>query len=231
MNIKGALPSKLLLVVVAVLIAGAAVYLLLPKAQELPSDPFAGYPTEITSQLSPEKQTQTEEEIAALTTQINDKVAAGEYALDLYFMRGGDYQRLGHLQLAFADFETVVSGDPHNETAWNNMGDILVTIGNIEPAEAFYKQAIEATPSENTYNKLYRYYTQYREDDRFEAIGPLLTEAIAAVQSKAPFYVKLGRWYLDKGDKEQAVRSFEAALELDPENQELKMELDAAKML
>lgn len=223
------MPNKLMILIVSILVAGGAVYALVrPTAPAAPVDIWAGYLTEVTPTIPEEKKMSHEQQIIELTEQINDKQAVGEYVLDLLFLRGGYYQKIGQLKLAFDDYQTVVDGDPANETAWNNMGDVRLDVGDINGAEAYYLKAIENYPGEVQYNKLYRYYSVYREDDRFEAIGPLLLQAVSDVSDSTSLWVKLGRWYVAKGDKDKAVSAFGQAAILDPENQAIKDELNEA---
>lgn len=219
-------PSLLIVFVLLILAAGAVAYLFVLKPSEsVPTPPPVERLSEIEVNLPDDKRAEFEQTVADLTTQITDKEAAGAYALDLYFLRANAYQRLGKLQLAFADYTVVTSGDPGNETAWNNMGDIVIDMGDPMAAEDYYKKAIEQDPSEIAYNKLYRYYTSYRMDDRTDQLIPLLKQALIDNPESSSFYVKLGRLYVAQGDIDQALSAYRQAAVLAPDSEEIKEEL------
>lgn len=223
---------KLPILISAILISGVVVYFTTRPAEPVaPVDLWAGYVSEVTPTLSEENKVIYEKELLTLSQQIADREAAGEYALDLYFLRGGYYQRLGFLKLGFEDYQKVVDGDPGNETAWNNMGDIRIAAGDILGAEVYYVSALEKDQSAVQYEKLYRYYTTYRASDRSAEVGALLLQAINDVTDNASFWVKLGYWYLAQGDKENAVNALRQASILNPDNQAIKEELEAAQAM
>ncbi len=222
--------NKLLWFIGAVLVGGAVVYFAVSNPPTF-ADPYAGLVTEITPSISDDKKAEYEAHIAEVTAEIATKSAAGEYVLDVYFVRGGDYQHLGKLKLAFEDYQTVLEGDPENETAWGNSGDLRIAMGDVEGAEMYYKKAVEVYPAETTYNKLYRYYLQYRAEDRDAAVETLLKEAMEKVGPSVPLYVKLGRWYVEHNDRENAILAYRQAAVLDPDNQSIKDELQKALAL
>ena len=209
------------------LVIGIVVYFAVADEQTY-RDPYFGLTTEVPTNLDAERQAKYEAEVIDLTMQIETREAAGEYVLDVYFNRAADYQRLGKLRLAFEDFEKVVAGDSTNETAWNNMGDIRIDMGDIDGAEQYYKNSIREYPTEMSYTKLYKYYLEYRMDDRQNALEPLLLEAIKTVGPTPLLYVKLGRFYIEAGDRDKAVAAYRQAAVLDPDNEAIKEELREA---
>jgi tetratricopeptide (TPR) repeat protein len=177
--------------------------------------------------LTPEKKAEHEADVARLTQEILDAEASGSYALHLYFERAYNLMRLGHLRAAFEDYLIVSQGDPGNETAWNNMAELMIDMGDPIAAEGYFVKAIEAYPADSTYNQLYEYYMQYRTEDRMDVIGRLLENQIAENGGSVPAYVHLAEWYLAQGNTDKALEYYRQAIQLDPENEALKEEMRA----
>lgn len=226
-------PAPLLFVVYLLLAVGVIAYAFLPSPEVVPAQtvPVVERKMEIEVQLTETLRAEIEQQIADYTTQITERESRGEYALDLYFLRAPQYNRLGKLGLALADYQLVVSGDPGNETAWNNLGDLVVDMGDVMAAEEYYKNALQQDPSEVAYNKLYRYYTQYREEDRDQAIVLLLNQALIDNPDTVAFYVKLGRWYVEHDQKKEAVSAYQHAAILSPDSEAIRQELQSALAL
>lgn len=223
-------PSFLMLFVGVLLTVGAVVYLVIRPADVVVTPPVERL-SEIEVNIPDDKRAKYEAQVIEYTAEITTKEAAGTYALDSYFLRGIVYQRLGKLALAYSDLQIVVAGDPGNETAWNNLGDIVMDMGDVMAAEEYYKNAIAQDPSEVAYNKLYRYYTEYRKADRDSVIPELLKQALVDNPNAASFYVKLGRWYVEHGDKDKALSAYRQAAVLSPDSEAIKQELNAVMAL
>ena len=174
----------------------------------------------------------SEEDIAEFDLQISILQAvidagADDYIYDEYYQIGYYQFRLGDLKAARAAYEIVVEGDPGNETAWNNLGDIFVEMGDVEGAENMYLNAIEALPSEQAYRKLVQYLETYHPG-RVEDVGGLLKQAVEDNPSSGSLWAMLAEWYVDQEDYESAVAAYNTAVELRPNNSALKSDLEEA---
>ncbi len=218
-----------MIAVVVILLAGAGVYLALTLNDSFEiADHYEGLTTEVEREgLTAEKRAEHEADVARLTQEIIDTDATGAYNLHLYFERAYHLSRLGHLRAAFEDYLVVSQGDPGNETAWNNMAELMIDMGDPIAAEGYFLKAIEAYPADSTYNQLYNYYMEYRTEDRMDLIGPLLQNQIAENGGSVPAYVHLAEWYLAQGNKEKALEYYRQAILLDPDNEALNDEMRA----
>ncbi len=233
--------QKILYAIVFLLVLGGVVYGFVNKnrSEDEPAvvtfltEPPQGAALEIPCDLPQENCDVYEARAAELTTEIQVAESAGEYSLHLYFERGVQYQYEGKLGLAFADLTKVTQGDPNNETAWNNLGDIIIQMGFPLLAEPYFEKAVEVFEYPTAYNRLLRYWNQYLKAERFDRIGPLLQEAINKTDSDFPYYYQLGEWNMEKGDYLNAQKAFDQAAILEPGNEDvqelLKKVLDAQK--
>ena len=224
---------KLLIAIYTVLIASSVTYFAVRPASDwhAPVDPFFGLTTEVDNQLPPALTAKYQKEIKDLTDQMSQKETANQYDLDLYYLRAHDEFALGQLKEAFNDYQKVIVGDPKNETAWGNLGDLRIAMGDVNGAEHDYQQSIAAFPDEIAYTKLYNYYLTYRKADRADRVEPLLVQAIKDVPGNSALYVDLARWQMQRKEYDAALNSYREAVQLDPKNTDLNSEMQKAIQL
>lgn len=198
-----------------------------------PKDPYEGLVTYVEPEFLTEEQiAEYEAQIEAYKLEIAEKEAAGTYVLDVYFQLGFYEYQLGLLKEAFETYTIVNEGDPDNETAWNNLGDIRIRMGDINGAEEYYLGAIENDQlSQSRYEKIYRYWDEHRPD-RHDQIGPMLELGIerisAAGGQPVSLYTKLGAWLIEEGRYDEAVEAYAQANLFDPDNMAIQEDLEAA---
>jgi tetratricopeptide (TPR) repeat protein len=136
---------------------------------------------------------------------------------------GLSYYKLGRLDLAIKEYQTSLEYSPHFIFSRNNLGLIYAELGKTDLAVEEYKKAILSDPSyEKSYYNLGNVY--FAEGDLDQAIEYYL-QAIRADARYEKAFVALGKAYYQKGLVEEAKKEWRRALELNPENREVKKAL------
>lgn len=224
---------KLLLSIYLVLIASSVTYLAVRPASDWhpPVDPYHGLTTEVDRHLSDALTAQYKQMIADLTTQIQTAEATKQYDLDLYYNRAYNEFRLGELKEAFEDYQKVVAGDPNNETAWANLGDLRVQMGDVNGAEHYYQQYVAVYKDEISYDKLYNYYLTYRKADRSDRIEPLLKQAVIDVPESLSLLLNLADWEMQLKNYSAALDDYRQANLRKPNDPQIQADLQKAIQL
>ncbi|KAM0946615.1 putative protein O-GlcNAc transferase [Dioscorea sansibarensis] len=107
--------------------------------------------------------------------------------------------------------------------AWSNLGISLQLSGDPSSAEEAYKRAISlsSTP-QHVHATLSNLGNLYRQQRRYEHAKAILTKSLELSSGYAPAHNNLGLVFVAEGQLDEAIASFEKALQLDPL-------LDAAK--
>ena len=136
----------------------------------------------------------------------------------------GDHQRAANI------LGEGVAAHPHAAALYNNLGVVRERQGKYDEAQAVIDRGIQEDPAlaqlqKNLGDLLYRV---GRYDEAFEAYQ-------RAVKSNPDMggdvYLKLGNIRFKRQDREEAVRCWERALELDPENAIVRTNLESVKQV
>ena len=125
---------------------------------------------------------------------------------------------------------------PTNTIILNNLGDIYNQKKEYEKAAEMYLRLIESNPKwVNAYRELAAIY-KYHLKDRYLEIEDILLQGLEKSKEftgEAPvdFYSMLAVFYKETGQVEKAIEYFEKVLELTPENEGAKIELEELKKL
>ncbi|MCK4454183.1 tetratricopeptide repeat protein [Candidatus Parcubacteria bacterium] len=125
---------------------------------------------------------------------------------------------------------------PTNTLILNNLGDIYNQQKEYENAEKMYLKIIEVNPNwRNAYRELKTLY-RFHLKEKYPQIEGFLLKAIEdnkKVFGEAPvdFYSMLAVYYKDTSQKEKAIPYYEKVLELDPNNEGAKIDLEELKKL
>lgn len=118
-------------------------------------------------------------------------------------------------------------GNRQNAAAENNLGVVWQAKGQVEESERHYLAGLKVSPDNRTLmqniSELY-----YRNGMYGKAVE-ILTRMADLEQADPTQLYKLGNLCLKQGQKELAVKWWRKALELDPENQMIKRNLDLAE--
>ena len=135
----------------------------------------------------------------------------------------GDYQGAEEAWLKAGEIR------PYNSTSFGNLSDLYANFtkeyDKVEPA---LRTAIENSLGEEKnvyfYRNLYDFYRFQLEDN--QGAKDVLLEAIQNNSKSAELYVLLAQFYQEQGDKQEAITNYQKALELNPDSQSIKRDLD-----
>lgn len=125
---------------------------------------------------------------------------------------------------------------PTNTVILNNLGDIYNQTKEYEKAAGMYSRIIESNPKWiNAYRELSAIY-KYHIKERYPEMEEILLKGLEKNKEftgEAPvdFYSMLAVFYRETGEIEKAIDHFEKVLELTPENQGAKIELEELRKL
>lgn len=120
---------------------------------------------------------------------------------------------------------------PQNSISFHNLGDIFhYYLKDFEKAEIYYSKAIENNPSQFfTYNNFHELY-RYSWAEKADLADDVLLQGIEANPADPYLIIILAQYYLDETKEiDKAIIYYEKALELDPNNEALKKELQEVK--
>jgi len=171
--------------------------------------------------------------IYASHDQIDSAIAAFQKAIDLdhhlalpWISLGSIFEKLDRLDEATYAFQKAFELDPANAIVWNEQGKIYLNTGCIDEAVCAFQKSIELEHG-NGWSYFNLAQTYVCKGKYTEAIQ-LYHKSIKLFKSnseKAITWSRLGNIYQQKNDIQNAITAKKIALELDPENEQIKDEL------
>ena len=117
-----------------------------------------------------------------------------------------------------------------DNTMWQvyyNLGEIYLTCGKTESAESMFKKAVETSNSDPVpFKALVDYYFQ---EKNFDAAEQVLEEIVNIGKADFDIFYKVGNLKYRKGKTQDALKFWEKALEIQPDNEILKRTLETVK--
>ena len=141
----------------------------------------------------------------------NDKKFIGDYygARDIYIFAG--------------------KTRPLNSLSFGNLGDLYMNFLKDYPnAEIAFKRAVVNAGTDN-FSYIRNLIDLYKFWNKRDLEKQTILEAISKFTKEHPFLVLMSRWYLQAGDKPNAIVYMQKALDLDPQNTAIQMELENLK--
>ncbi len=145
----------------------------------------------------------------------------------LHFLGLLHYQ-LGRNDQAIHYLERAITLSPDYADAWNNLGNVYQTLGNLEQAELAYRHGLEYAPSADVWNNLG---ILLRRLGRLAEAEQAYRQAILLRPSFAMAFNNLGRLLQERGDLPGATEQLQHALVLAPEAPEVLHNLGNALAL
>src|SRR4051812_24216121 len=139
------------------------------------------------------------------------------------------YVQSGKLQNAIAEYEKVVKEDPKDLTVLNTIGDLCSRIGQNEHAIHYFKKVGEAYAAAGFTVKaiaMYKKLTKLSPHalDCLQRLAELYTVQGLYNDARSQ-YVAVAEAHLKAGNNDDAARSFQKILELDPDNTAMQTKL------
>ncbi|MBI1907960.1 tetratricopeptide repeat protein [Candidatus Uhrbacteria bacterium] len=219
---------KVLLGVAGVVVAAALAvggYLLWQKN----ADPYAGMTLWRETQIDDATRALLEQRIATTEASIAVQEAEdGAAEADLYLSLANDAHILGDLVKTREALEKLLNENPIMHAAWNMYGNVLSRMGDLEPAEKAYLEAIEINPSAEYYMDFVTFLDKYYPE-RDEEMLLTLEHAVAVLGQRSEFMVALAEWYRSHSECAKAIDHYKVAQTLSPENTAIADDLAATR--
>ncbi|GBC78959.1 Beta-barrel assembly-enhancing protease [bacterium HR09] len=142
---------------------------------------------------------------------------------------GLEAARQGQTEKALKLLRQAVATDPRYAPAANNLGVQLRLAGDLEGAEAAFRQALQADS--------FDYYCRFNlaallyDTGRYHEAAPLAEQAVLADPTSAPAEALLGRSFLALGHGQKALEHLQRAQTLSREQMDLELEISDAYAL
>jgi len=207
----------IILIIVAIILVGAGFFLVnwqktMPQLDPAPQDKYAEL-----SQEQQEKLTKAEQKIK---DNPDDLISYVELALL--------QNQFGWTDDAIKTYEKVLFVNPNDVLALNNLANIYKNLKQYEKAEEYFLRIIDFNPRVRvqTYIDLVDIYRFHLTDKR-DQIPIILEKGYEHnPEREALFLSHIAVYHKDFGDKEKAIKNYQALLELEPENQTARAELE-----
>lgn len=140
-----------------------------------------------------------------------------------YMTLGVIYDRKGDFEKAIEMHNAALELDPSNETVYNNLATTYFNSDRPKAAIETYKRALEIAPdSANIKNNLAWVYAN--EGVRLDEGITMIKELIEKEPGKAKYIETLSELYYRKGMYDDALREIRKAIEIEPNNENLRMQ-------
>jgi len=165
---------------------------------------------------------QPDKEIQTYQTGLNH-MRDEQSRLRMIFALGVAYEQHGHTEQAIATFEEIIARAPDHGQALNYLGYTLADRGErLEYAQKLIERAVTISPDNPAYLDSYGW-VLYRLGSYDKALAPL--KKAVALDKDPVIFDHLGDVYRAVGDLKQARNWWEKALEMDPDNRQIKEKL------
>ena len=128
----------------------------------------------------------------------------------------------GKLEQAIKEYEKVLKKFPDDTTTINRVGDLYGRIGQLKPAIKLYEEIAEHFTKDGFTTKAIAILKKIQRLDPqrldvFERLAALYFEQGLVVEAKREYQI-LADWYVKNGDVQNAIKSHEKLVDLDPNN-------------
>ena len=157
---------------------------------------------------------------------------APDKKFEAYFVMGFSKDQLEYKEGAIKDYKKALEVDSKNSdvpTVLNNLANDYKYLKNYPEAEKYYLEIIEMDSSNiMTYRNLHEFYDLYYKE-KADLADDILLKGLESNLDSPNLLSALAVYYEKQGDKDKAIIYFEKLLEVMPENEAAKLELEKLK--
>lgn len=162
-----------------------------------------------------------EQKLADKQKEVDEIVAKGERDITKILQLGNLYYTVGNLEKSAEQYRDILSTNPQDPPALENLGQTLYEMRDYEGAAVSWQKAIDASPYEVTYIRLADLLVE-KFSERNEDVRLILEHAVVNLGQTYGVMIRLGDWYARNNQYDRAVSHYEVALQLNPNNDEAR---------
>jgi len=140
-------------------------------------------------------------------------------------MRGKQYESRGEFQEAIKEYRASIQTNPSALPAYSSLGSLFIKMKKFDDAEIVLKEAAKIEGADYLIHLNLGYV--YLQKKNFIEAQRFCEKAIKMNSNSALGWSNLGLALIRQGKKDQAQRAWERALRIDPENQQIRKNLQA----
>lgn len=168
--------------------------------------------------LTPEVETQFEERLTAQLAEIKSVESAGKRDVSLYLALGNTYYSLGRLGEAVDAYRNILSTNPNDPPALQNLGQAQLEQGDLAGAEDNWRKALRVEPDEGFFLRLATLIADQTPPRPIEDERILLESSVSTLGQTPSLLYRLGQWYERQGRLEEAISHYKVSLQLQGED-------------
>ena len=214
--------STILVAIIVLIIAGSVWYFAGNSNDNKPEKTFI---TTVDRGISVENRAIFDAKIETQKAEIAAAAAEGKRDISKILVLGNLYYAVGELGLAVEQYNDILSSNPTDVPALENLGQAQIEMQDYQGARDSWQKAIDLSPFETTYLRLADLINKFMPENKAD-VKIILEHAITNLGQTPDLMIKLGDWYADNGDFERAISHYEVALQLVPENEAAREQME-----
>jgi tetratricopeptide (TPR) repeat protein len=168
-----------------------------------------------------------DEAIAALQDAVGRDSADPEMIAGLHVELGHAYMRRGHLNLASGNYRTALQLAPHLTSCWCDLANVHLKTGRVGEAIPLYLQALKLDPAH--WASRTNLVDALMATRQYLAARVLLQELLRERPQVGQIQYQLGKVCFELDEMESAIRHFEQAIALNPDDADSRYWIGAIK--
>jgi tetratricopeptide (TPR) repeat protein len=168
-----------------------------------------------------------DEAIAALQDAVGRDSADPEMIAGLHVELGHAYMRRGHLNLASGNYRTALQLAPHLTSCWCDLANVHLKTGRVGEAIPLYLQALKLDPAH--WASRTNLVDALMATRQYLAARALLQELLRERPQVGQIQYQLGKVCFELDEMESAIRHFEQAIALNPDDADSRYWIGAIK--
>lgn len=168
--------------------------------------------------------------IAEIEAIAAENEANGTRDISVILSLGNLYYQVGELATAATWYRDILRTNPTDAPALENLAQAQIEMGDWEGAALSLRAAVNVSAYEPSYLKLVDLIDE-RFPEQSAEIQTILEAAIANLGQTPGLLARLGRWYAEEGQLDEAISHYQVAHQIDPDDTAIAGELARLKAL